>query len=95
MRLSDGTVEVLFQNNPKRGNVNIKVLELDNERYKGIFGLYNEHAYSIYQHKHSSGELRVHGETFQVIKRTHQRHRDCWSLRKVDEGRFKGTLRLL
>ena len=95
MRLSGGTVEVLFQNNPKRGNVNIKVLQLGNESYNGIFGLYNENAYSIYQHNHSSGELRVLGETFQVIKRTHQRHRDCWSLRKVDESRFKGTVRLL
>ena len=46
MRLSD-EIELVLQNNPKRQNVNVKVIKLTSEQISGIFGLYNEGAYSI------------------------------------------------
>ena len=46
MRLSD-EIELVLQNNPKRQNVNVKVIKLTSEQISGIFGLYSEGAYSI------------------------------------------------
>ena len=89
-------MELLLQNNPKQGNINIRVLSLPTEqKFSGIFGLYNLDAYSITELNHSSGELKIDDQTFQVLKRSHQRHRDCWSTRKVDQERLKKTLMML
>ena len=46
IRLLD-EVELVLQNNPKRGNVNVKVIKLTSEQILGIFSLYNEGAYFI------------------------------------------------
>ena len=74
-------LSVEFQDNPKQGNINIKIIKLPNylkQKWSGVLGeFYNSNSFRIEQLNHSTAILNFKGQLFQLLKRDHLRNKVC------------------